>query len=176
MLGKSHASGGNAGDARYTGVSMNSSQKESRAGARRILAVDYGRKRIGLAISDELGLTAQPLTTLERKNRRDDLRRLREVVRKRGVGAIIVGNPVGMDGRASEMADEAARFAARIQRELQVPVEMMDERLSSWEAQETTAARKTARGKQGAGVDAVAAAVILRDFLERAQARKRAKK
>jgi putative Holliday junction resolvase len=129
-----------------------------------------------LAISDELGMTARPLEILERTNRRDDLRRLRELARKLGVGRIVVGNPVRLDGSASEMAEEAARFATRIQKELGMPVEMLDERLSSWEAQETTAGTKANRDKQGAGLDAVAAAVILRDFLEREQTRKPTKK
>ena len=155
---------------------MKASQKEVNSGRRRILAVDYGRKRIGLAISDEMGLTARPLETLERTNRRDDIRRLREVVKKHGVGRIVVGKPVRLDGSAGEMAEEAARFAARLERELRLPVEMLDERLSSWEAQGTTSARKPKRGKQEAGVDAVAAAVILREFLEREQTGKRAKK
>jgi putative Holliday junction resolvase len=148
----------------------------ARPGTGRVLAIDYGRKRIGVAISDELGMTARPLATLERTNRRDDLQRLRELVRKHGVGRIVVGNPVRLDGSASEMAEEAARFAARVQKKLGLPVEMLDERLSSWEAHETTAATKTKRNKQGAGVDAVAAAVILRDFLEREQTRKPTKK
>lgn len=152
---------------------MDATQKEaSQSGARRILAVDYGRKRIGLAISDELELTAQPLATFERTNRRGDLRHLREIVKKHGVGRIVVGNPVRLNGSAGEMAEEAVRFAAHIEKELRLPVEMLDERLSSWEAQETTAARKPKRGKREAGVDAVAAAVILREFLEREQARK----
>ncbi|MBI3662886.1 MAG: Holliday junction resolvase RuvX [Acidobacteria bacterium] len=149
----------------------------ARSGKGRILSIDYGRKRIGVALSDELGLTAQPLAVLERTNRRDDLRRLRELARKHGVERIVVGNPVRLDGSAGEMAAEAGRLAARIRKELGLPVEMVDERLSSWEAQETTAAAtKTKRGKQGAGVDAVAAAVILRDFLEREQTRKPTKK
>jgi len=142
----------------------------------RVLAIDYGRKRIGLAISDELGMTARPLETLGRTNRRDDLRRLRELARKHDVARIVVGNPVRLNGSAGEMAEEAARFAARIQKALGLPVEMMDERLSSWEAQETTAATRTKCDKHGAGVDAVAAAVILRDFLEREQTRKPTRK
>lgn len=155
---------------------MNAAQKEVKSGRRRVLAVDYGRKRFGLAISDEMGLTARPLETLERTNRRDNLRRLREIVRKHEVGRIVVGKPMRLDGSAGEMAEEAARFAARIEKELRLPVEMLDERLSSWEAQETTSARKPKRGKQEAGVDALAAAVILREFLEREQTGKRAKK
>jgi putative Holliday junction resolvase len=145
-------------------------------GKGRVLAIDYGRKRIGLAISDELGMTARPLKTLARTNRRNDLRRLRELARQHGVARIVVGNPVRLDGSAGEMAEQAARFAARVQKELGLPVELMDERLSSWEAQETTAATKTKRDKQAAGVDAVAAAVILRGFLEREQIRKPTRK
>jgi putative Holliday junction resolvase len=150
--------------------------ERAKAGKGRVLAIDFGRKRIGLAISDELRMTARPLETLARTNRRDDLRRLRELARKHDVAWIVVGNPVRLDGRAGEMAEQAARFAARVQKELGLPVELMDERLSSWEAQETTAATKTKRDKQGACVDAVAAAVILRDFLEREQTREPTRK
>jgi putative transcription antitermination factor YqgF len=78
---------------------------------RRTLAVDYGRKRIGLALSDELGLTARPLATITRVNRHRDMSRLREACRKNGVTHIIVGHPLHMTGEAGEMADEAARFA-----------------------------------------------------------------
>ncbi|MBI1738847.1 MAG: Holliday junction resolvase RuvX, partial [Acidobacteria bacterium] len=69
-------------------------------GKGRVLAIDYGRKRIGVAISDELGMTARPLETLERTNRRNDLRRLRELACKHEVARIVVGNPVRLDGSA----------------------------------------------------------------------------
>jgi putative pre-16S rRNA nuclease len=143
---------------------------------RRVLAIDFGRKRMGLAVSDELQMTAQPLATLARSNRRNDVRRLREVVRVHAIGKIVVGNPVRLDGSEGEMAQEAARFAARIQIELRIPVELFDERLSSWEAQESAIAKRPKRRKQGAGIDAIAAAVILRDFLEREHTRKPTKK
>ena len=85
---------------------------------RRILALDYGRKRIGLALSDELRLTAQPLQTLMRKNRAEDVRRLRDICREQGVARIIVGHPVhmtgeaGPDGRGSGAICGAAREGA----------------------------------------------------------------
>lgn len=137
----------------------------------RILAIDYGQKRIGLAISDEMGLTAQPLQTLERTNRRNDIRRLREIARRNGVRRIVVGHPVHLDGTQSEMAREAARFATRLGKELGLPVELADERLSSWEAGQVLA---EAGKKKNAGdtVDHVAAAVILRDYLAHAKAKK----
>lgn len=130
----------------------------------RILAIDYGQKRIGLALSDELQLTAQPLQTLVRTNRRNDLRRLREIARKNEVRRIVVGHPVHLDGTAGEMAQEAARFARRIEKELRLPVELADERLSSWEAEQMRAESKK---KKRRGVDEIAAAVILRDYLAR---------
>jgi putative Holliday junction resolvase len=131
----------------------------------RVLAIDYGRRRIGLALSDELRLTAQPLATLARTNRRNDLRRLREIVREHKVRAIVVGHPVHLNGSAGEMAEEAAKFAARIRKELGLPVELMDERLSSWEAEQLSAS--PARDKKKSSLDHLAAAVILRDYLER---------
>ncbi len=132
---------------------------------KRILAIDFGQKRLGLAISDELQLTAQPLAILQRTNRRNDLRRLRELARAQGVAKILVGHPRNLDGTAGAMAEEAARFAARVQKELGVPVELVDERLSSWDAARTLRATKS-RGKRPAKADDVAAAVILREYLE----------
>lgn len=137
----------------------------------RILAVDYGRRRIGLAVSDALGLVARPLATLERTNRRDDLRRLREIIRQHDIRRIVVGYPLHLDGTAGEMASEAARFAARIEKQLGVPVELVDERLSSWEAEQMLAAGRAAPRKRAAERDQVAAAVILRDYLEGKRAR-----
>lgn len=140
---------------------------EVRAG--RILAIDYGRRRIGLALSDELRLIAQPLATLMRTSRRDVIHRLRELVRKHSVRAIVVGHPVRLDGTAGEMAEEVERFATRLSKDLGLPVDMMDERLSSWEAEEITATRPGASRGRKVPLDQVAAAVILRDYLERSR-------
>jgi putative Holliday junction resolvase len=136
---------------------------------RRILAIDYGRKRIGLALSDELGLTAHPLSTLVRTNRRNDLRRLREVCRKHGVTQIIVGHPLHMTGAAGEMAEEVARFSARLEKELGMEVKLVDERLTSWEAEQLAAETKFKR-RRGRALDDIAAAILLREYLERRRA------
>jgi len=136
----------------------------------RILAVDYGRKRIGLALSDEFGLTAQPLAILTRTNRRDDLRRLREICRKHEVARIVVGHPVHMTGEKSPMADEAAQFAARLEKEFAIPVELADERLTSWEAEQTVSETHPSQRRGRKALDDVAAAVLLRDYLERKSA------
>jgi putative Holliday junction resolvase len=145
-----------------------------------ILAVDYGRVRIGLAIADAATQLSKPLATLRRINRNEDMRRLRELVQEHGVKQIIVGLPLRLDGTRGEMAEEAERFAQRAAKQIGVPVEMMDERLTSWEAErlmDETFGRVSHKGDGtkgahtagGASVDAVAAAVILKEFLERAR-------
>jgi len=143
---------------------------------RRVLAVDYGRRRIGLALSDELGLAARPLAILARTNRRDDMRRLREICREHSVGLILVGHPLHITGEAGEMAHEAARFAARLGKALlkmEIEVELADERLTTWEARQTVAATDSPRRKRER-LDDVAAAVLLRDYLERKKSPARA--
>ena len=146
-----------------------------------ILGVDYGRARVGLAIADAEARLAQPLGTLERINRNEDMRRLREMVREHGVKQIVVGLPLHLDGSHGEMAEEATRFAERLRKQIGVPVEMVDERLTSWEAErlleetqgrvfhkQGSAAGKKPQTKDGKmTVDAMAAAVILKEYLER---------
>jgi putative Holliday junction resolvase len=132
-------------------------------GSWRILAVDYGRKKIGLALSDALRLTAQPLTTLMRTNREKDLARLRDVCRTNAVGLIIVGHPLHLTGKTGEMADEAARFANRLRKNLGIPVELVDERLTTWEARETIGENRPSHGKRP--LDELAAAILLREYL-----------
>jgi putative Holliday junction resolvase len=133
----------------------------------RILAIDYGRKRIGLAVSDELGLTAQPLLTLSRVNRRQDLRRVRDICRQYGVAHILVGHPLHITGEAGEMAQEAGRFAARLQTALGIETQLMDERLTTWEAEQILAENKSSSRRKRKSVDDVAAALLLREYLDR---------
>jgi putative holliday junction resolvase len=129
----------------------------------RVLAIDYGRRRMGLALSDELRVTAQPLMTLVRTNRPNDIRRLRELCRERGVAQVVVGCPLQLSGEAGAMAEEASRFAARLEKELGIPVDLQDERLTSWEAQQIVVEVKRKRSP----LDDVAAAIVLREYLER---------
>lgn len=146
-------------------VSSRPSPSSSSAKSARILAIDYGRRRIGLAVSDELGITAVPVATLERKNRQEDIRRLREVARNYKITLIIIGSPLHLAGHAGEMAQEAARFASRIKKELGLPVELRDERLTSWEAEQTLK-ENSGRKSNNMHLDSVAAAILLRDFLD----------
>jgi putative pre-16S rRNA nuclease len=136
---------------------------------------------MGLALADSETRMAQPLSTMERVNRNEDMRRLRELVREHAVKQIIVGLPLRLDGTRGEMAEEAERFALRVRKQIGVPVEMVDERLSSWEAErlleeiqgrfihdeKLTGHRKLKKTQAKMTVDAVAAAVILKEYLER---------
>lgn len=146
-----------------TRSTANSSHTPSSSKHLRILAIDYGRRRIGLAISDELSLTEQPLAAIERKNRRTDLSRLRDLVKQNGVGAILIGLPLHLSGEQSEMATEATRFADRLQKELRLPVKLRDERLTSWEAKQMAAELGL---RKNADIDSLAAAILLREYLD----------
>jgi putative Holliday junction resolvase len=152
----------------------------------RVLALDYGRARIGMAIADVETALAQPLGTLDRINRNEDMRRLRELVRERGVQQIVVGLPLRLDGTRGEMAEEAARFGQRVHKQMGLPVEMVDERLTSWEAERlleehqgrtmrTASSKKRRKENEKTGVDAMAAALILKEYLDRRQAVEEAK-
>jgi putative Holliday junction resolvase len=145
----------------------------------RILAVDYGRARIGLAIAESVRGIAQPLGILERINRNEDMRRLRELVRDNAVKLILVGLPLRMDGSRGEMAEETERFAQRVRKQIGVAVEMADERLTSWEAErlleeefgrkskQIDGASKKKKDSEKITVDSVAATIILREYLGR---------
>lgn len=133
---------------------------------RRILAIDYGRKKIGLALSDELGLTSQPLMIFVRTNRQLDLRRLREICHQYAVTYLIVGYPLHITGEAGEMAHESSRFAERLNKHLGIPTELVDERLTTWEAKQAMLAAGSSRQKHGS-LDDVAAAILLRDYLQK---------
>jgi putative holliday junction resolvase len=147
-----------------------------------VLAIDYGKKRLGLALSDELGITTRPFAVWARINRRRDVARLRDLARQNAVRRIVVGLPLHLDGAKSQMSGEAEAFAARIERALGLPVELMDERLSSWEAQQSPVAAKSKRrthraqhrtplgqapARKKMPLDGIAAAIILRDYLDR---------
>jgi len=151
--------------------------------AGKLLALDYGRARIGIALADGAARIAEPFSTLERINRNEDMKRLRELVRDEKVKQIVVGLPLRLDGTQGKMADEVTRFAERVRKQIGVPVELVDERLTSWEAErileeelgrkikhEVThlGRRKTIHGADTKyTVDAVAAMVILREYLSR---------
>ncbi len=131
----------------------------------RIMALDVGDRRIGVAVSDALGLTAQPVLTMTRTNRRNDLRSLARLARRYGCREVVVGNPLYMSGDLSPQAEKAQAFAALVAEQLQLPVRLWDERLTTTEAHR----HLHAAGRAGSGhrsvVDQVAAVLILESYL-----------
>lgn len=158
----------------WTGREGASYNNGSMMNPRRILALDLGAKNIGLAVSDPLGLTAQGLPTLRRTNKHADLARIRELVEALQVERVVVGHPLHLKGFAGARAREAERFAAWLRRQFNLPVELFDERLTSWEAEQVLRERgtkdrpRTAQGrtKRKEAVDRVAASLILQAYLD----------
>lgn len=134
--------------------------------AARILGLDHGERRIGVAISDELGLTAQPLLTIMHSNRRNDLRSLARLLRRCSCAEIVVGWPIHLSGDRGPRALAAEQFADLLRAEFHVPVHLWDERLSTAEAhRHLDAVGRNARDRKDI-VDQIAAVLILQSWLD----------
>ncbi len=133
--------------------------------------MDVGSKTIGLAISDPLGLTAQGLETLRRKNKRADFERLEQLVREHGVTEIVVGYPTRLSGAASAQTGKVDAFAEDLRRRFGLPVHKYDERLTSVEANWLLRESEMSIRRRGEVVDRLAAVLILQGFLDRRRAR-----
>ena len=132
----------------------------------RILGLDHGERRIGVAISDELGVTAQPLLTFHRTQRRNDMRSLARILRRHGCTAIVVGLPLHMSGDASPRSQAATEFANALREDLKVPVVLWDERLSTAEAHRHLDASGRPGHRRKEIIDQVAAVLILQSYLD----------
>ena len=130
------------------------------------MALDVGKVRIGVAVSDPLGYTAQPLLTLWRKTRGEDLRSLMRLIRKHEVVEILVGNPLHMSGDVSPWAAKVQEFAEELRKRSGLPVHLWDERLSSVAAHEILDKARYDRKDRKYVIDQVAAVVILRGWME----------
>jgi putative Holliday junction resolvase len=133
----------------------------------RVLGVDLGEARIGLALSDPLGVTAQPLETLVRQGARADLAEVARIAREREVRAIVVGLPLRLDGDEGPAAEAARRFARRLEGRLPgVRLEFWDERLTTVLAERTMISGRARRARRRERVDTVAAVLILQSWLD----------
>jgi len=132
----------------------------------RLMGLDVGDRRIGVAVSDALGLTAQPVLTLVRSNRKQDLKSLMRLLRKYGCEAIVVGNPLYMSGDQSPQAAKTQAFAEMLREETGLPVHLWDERLTTTEAHRHLHAAGVAGSEHRGVVDQVAAVLILQGFLD----------
>jgi putative holliday junction resolvase len=130
------------------------------------MGLDVGDRRVGVAVSDERGLTAQPVLTLHRSNRKEDLRSLARILRKHGCTEIVVGNPLYMSGDLSPQAMKAQAFAEMLRQEFGLPVVLWDERLTTTEAHRLLHEAGRAGSEHKKVVDQVAAVLILQGFLD----------
>ena len=134
----------------------------------RILGIDYGRRRIGLALSDEDGILASPLSAYVRGHSEDrDVASLARVIRRHGASAVVVGQPLNLDGSRGEMAEEAEAFADRIRIATGLPVALFDERLTSQEADRAMLEANLSRRRRKALRDSLSAVLILQGHLDR---------
>ena len=136
----------------------------------RVLAVDYGTKRIGLALSDELGIVAQPLPFVPAENRKRAVLDIVRICNERMVDAIVVGLPLRTDGQEGTASKAARSLGRRIEAAAGLPLEFFDERLTTRVATRVLLEADVSRRKRRQAVDSLAAAVLLQDYLERRQA------
>ena len=134
--------------------------------AGRILAIDYGSRRMGLAVSDPLGITSQGIETLQRKNKRNDFFHLGEIIREYNVREIVLGNPLRMSGAEGTQSEKVAQFAEKLRHKFKLPVHLWDERLTSAEANRVLRESELSIQKRAQAVDRMAAVLILQSFLQ----------
>jgi len=132
----------------------------------RVLGLDVGARRIGVAVSDPLGITAQGLETLQRKNKKHDLAHLDRVIREYDVQQIVVGLPLRMSGVEGAQAEKIHAFADDLRKNFKLPVHLWDERLTSAEANRLLRETELSIQKRGKAVDRMAAVLILQGWME----------
>jgi putative Holliday junction resolvase len=132
----------------------------------RILAIDHGGRRMGLAVSDPLGITAQGIETLQRKNKRADFGRLERIIREYEIKEIVLGNPLRMSGQEGTQSQKVAAFAEELRQRFQLPVHLWDERLTSAEANRLLRENDVSMQKRVQAVDRMAAVLILQSFMQ----------
>ena len=131
----------------------------------RIIALDPGTKRVGIAISDALGVTAQGVMTFQREKEEELVKYLRDKISSGEIKEIVVGLPLNMDGSKGPQARSAENFAEHLKNRLNVPVKMWDERMSTLQAERVMIAADTSRKKRKAKIDKLAAQLILQSYL-----------
>lgn len=129
-----------------------------------ILAIDFGRQRIGLAIAENETAPAYPLGTVKRSSNVRDVEQIADQIEERGVVHLVVGLPLNMDGSEGSSARAARSFGERLATHLGLPVDYADERLTSFEARERLSKQGSLRGRKAA-VNAIAATLILEEWL-----------
>lgn len=145
---------------------MSSNDTTTASGPGRILALDVGSKTIGRAVSDPLGITAQGLETIRRKNKRTDFEELERTISKYEVREIVVGYPLHMSGAAGSQSLKMQEFAEELRRRFALPVHLWDERLTSAQANRLLREAELSIRRRAQVVDRLAAVLILQSFME----------
>ncbi len=132
----------------------------------RVLGLDVGARRIGIAVSDPLGITAQGLETLQRRNKRRDFEYLERLIRQYEIKEVVVGLPLRMSGAEGTQSEKMRAFAEELRKRIQIPVHLWDERLTSAEANRFLRETELSIEKRGKAVDRMAAVLILQGWME----------
>lgn len=127
----------------------------------KIMAVDYGKMRIGIALTDPLGVIAQPYLAIPHKSQKDLIKRLKFISEQNNVGLILVGNPLCLDGSANEMSEEVKKFVKRLGKSLKIKVQLWDERFTSQYAAKIL----KEHGIKQKNLDEVSASLMLEEYL-----------
>jgi putative Holliday junction resolvase len=147
----------------HTTANQNSDERPAHP---RVLGLDVGSRRIGLAVSDPLGLTAQGLETLQRQNKRLDFEKLQQVIREYQVSEIVVGYPLRMSGEEGIQAEKMQLFAEELRQWFKLPVHLWDERLTSTQANRLLRETDMSIRRRGQVVDQMAAVLILQNWMD----------
>ena len=135
----------------------------------RMIGLDIGSQTIGVAISDELGVTAQALKTIRRRSKREDLQELSSLISQFEIGKIVVGLPLNMDGSQGKQAERVLAWCETLQQTLQIPVVTWDERLTTVSASKILLEADLSRKKRKKVIDQIAAAIILQGYLDQSR-------
>jgi putative holliday junction resolvase len=141
-------------------------ERKSERPTSRVMGLDVGARRIGIAVSDPLGITAQGLETLQRRNKRTDLAALERVIREYAVREIVLGLPLRMSGAEGTQSDKMQLFAEDLRKRFRLPVHLWDERLTSAEANRLLRETEISIEKRAKAVDRMAAILILQGWME----------
>ena len=132
----------------------------------RVLGLDYGERRIGLALSDPLRIIAKPLTIIDRKKTKDHISEISKIVAEKKITSIVVGLPITLKGHYSKQTEIVLNFIDQLKLDLQIPVVAIDERLSSVAAEKSLRAQSIKTGYEKGRVDETAAAIFLQEYLD----------
>ena len=135
-------------------------------GLSRILGLDYGERRIGLALSDPMGIIARPLTIIDRKKTADHISRIAEIIAEKKITTIVVGLPLTLKGHYSKQTEIVLAFIDQLKSNFQIPIVAIDERLSSVAAEKFLQSQGVKTGYEKGRVDEIAASIFLQEYLD----------